>query len=101
MHTQMLSFEDSAIRNAGVSGDVGEKEAHEMNGQDRSWHGLGIDWADEAPPGLGIQRRNRGQTKLRGGQAQRRIIAGMVDRTAKPIWGEASRGCIGTGAWEG
>ena len=24
MHTQMLSFEDSAIRNAGFSGDVGE-----------------------------------------------------------------------------
>jgi len=42
MHTQMLSFEDSAIRNAGVSGDIGEKEAHEMNGQEQIvGHGLG------------------------------------------------------------
>jgi hypothetical protein len=48
MHTQMLSFEDSAIRNAGFSGDVGEKEAHEMNGQEQIVAWIGIDWADEA-----------------------------------------------------
>lgn len=48
MHTQMLSFEDSAIRNAGFSGDVGEKEADEMNGQEQIVAWIGIDWADEA-----------------------------------------------------
>ena len=64
MHTQMLSFEDSAIRNAGFSGDVGEKEAHEMNGQEQIVAWIGIDWADEAPPGLGIQCRNPGANKI-------------------------------------
>ena len=46
MHTQMLSFEDSAIRNAGFP-VMSEKEADEMNGQEQIVAWIGVDWADE------------------------------------------------------
>ena len=47
MHTQMLSFEDSTIRDAVFPAEVGERR-EEMNRQNAAvvaW--VGIDWADE------------------------------------------------------
>src|SRR5262249_48652884 len=46
MHTQMLSFEDSTIRDA-VFPERSEKKESTMNKQENIVAWIGVDWADE------------------------------------------------------